>query len=190
MANGLVRSFIAVDIEDESVLSRILSFQQSLAECGCDLKPVSRENIHITLRFLGELPPNLIEKIKEELSKVSYSPFNVEFRGTGVFPNLRHINVVWVGIHRGAEELTRIFSQLEPKLRTLGVKPDNRGFSPHLTVARLKSQRNREMLTKTIMDMENHEFGSIPVNSIKLKKSVLTPKGPIYSTLHELKPQS
>jgi 2'-5' RNA ligase len=88
---------------------------------------------------------------------------------------------------KGDKELQKVFSELEPRLKGLGFPGERRGFSPHITVARVKSGRNREALNSAIMDMTDREFGTMMVDSIQLKKSVLTPKGPVYSTIHELK---
>lgn len=149
------------------------------------MKLVEPENIHGTLRFLGEVSPSLLDQVKNELGQVAFRSFATELRGIGAFPNPRRPNVVWVGIARGSEELQRIFSQLEPRLRGLGLPSDRKGFSPHITISRVKSGRNREALYSTILDMSDREFGEMTVESIRLKKSTLTPKGPIYSTVYE-----
>ena len=141
--------------------------------------------MHLTLRFLGEIPQSTVEGVKEALDSLRFSPFEVEFSGLGAFPSLKRINVVWVGIKRGEEQLNGIFHQLEPKLRQMGMPPDNKGFNPHLTIARAKSGLNRAALADYVASMQNQEFGTMPVRAVRLKKSTLTPKGPIYTMLHE-----
>jgi 2'-5' RNA ligase len=94
--------------------------------------------------------------------------------------------VVWVGIKQGGEELTQIFRQLEPKLRQIGVPPDDKGFSPHMTIDRVRSALNRDALAAYVENMKGEEFGKMAVNAVRLKKSTLTPKGPIYTTIHEV----
>jgi len=182
----LIRSFIAFDIEDENIVRNISKVQSMLLETGADLKIVKPENIHITVRFLGNVSPGMIDRISSEMEKVSFSPFDVEVKGLGAFPNLRRINVVWAGIGRGADELRSIYYQLEPRLQRLGFRPDNKSFSPHLTIARVRSGRNKGELAKLIMDLEEYRFGVFRAKCLRLKKSVLTPKGPIYSTLREV----
>ena len=184
-----IRCFIAFDINDEAILTRLGEAQERLVKTGADLKLVETQNIHVTLRFLGEIPPQLVKPVQEEMKMVKFPSFDIELRGLGVFPNLRHPNVVWVGIKRGAEELRGIFAQLEPKLQTLGFRPDARGFSPHITIARVKSGRNKTELITQITQMENLEIGIVKADALRLKKSVLTPKGPVYSTLYEVRPQ-
>jgi len=159
-----------------------------LVETGADLKLVKPKNIHMTMRFLGNITPPLIDLIYEAMQKVSFSPFDVEIRGLGAFPSLRYARVVWAGIRRGVEQLSDIFSQLEPELRKLGFKPDPKGFSPHLTLARVKSARNKAELIRCIKESADYEFGIVKAECLRLKRSVLTPKGPIYSTLKEVCP--
>jgi 2'-5' RNA ligase len=186
--NGLIRSFVAVDLNNDQVLNNIVEMQQTLSGTGGDLKFVDPQNIHITLRFLGEIRQELIQDIIEQMKQIRFSAFNVEFRGLGVFPSLHRPRVVWIGIERGATELAGIFKTLEDRLRTLRIQPDTRGFSPHLTIARVRS--GRVELSRLVSDMRDKEFGSISVNSVKLKKSTLTPSGPVYSDLYELQATS
>lgn len=181
-----IRSFIAFDIEDEGVIRELSRVQSVLLGTGADLKLVEPKNIHVTIRFLGEIMPAMIDKVYGEMVKVIFSPFNIEIRGLGAFPNMRHINVIWAGIRRGSNELRNIYYQLEPNLQRLGLRPDDKGFSPHLTIARVRTGKKRDELAKIIRDFENHEFGIIKAKCLRLKKSVLTPHGPIYSTLREV----
>ncbi|MCW4008216.1 MAG: RNA 2',3'-cyclic phosphodiesterase [Candidatus Bathyarchaeota archaeon] len=184
-----VRSFIAFDIESDAVLRRVAAAQSLLAQTGADLKLVEPKNIHITLRFLGNITPSMIEKIFEEMKRIQFTPFNVQIKGIGAFPDLRYPRVVWAGITEGADQLKSIFSQLEPRLRGLGFAPDSKGFSPHLTIARVRSGRNKAQLARFIIENASYDFGSVAANCLRLKKSDLTPKGPIYSTLKEVCPQ-
>lgn len=181
-----MRSFIAFDIESAQVLERITYMQKVLAETRTDLKFVEPKNIHITLRFLGNITLNMAEKIYEEMKKVEFKPFDVKIQGVGAFPNMRYPRVLWAGIMEGAEQLRSIFNQLEPYLRSLGFAPDTKGFSPHLTIARVKSGRNKAELMRRIEENVNYEFGIVKANCLRLKRSDLTPKGPIYSTLREI----
>jgi 2'-5' RNA ligase len=96
---------------------------------------------------------------------------------------------LWAGITQGADELRSIFNQLEPSLRSLGFAPDSKGFSPHLTIARVRSGRNKAELGKCVTENANYEFGIVRAQCLRLKRSDLTPKGPIYSTLKEFCPQ-
>jgi 2'-5' RNA ligase len=184
-----IRSFIAFDIDSESVLRRITEVQVMLTKTGADVKLVEPKNIHMTLRFLGNITSGTVEKIFEEMKKVQFVPFDVRLHGVGAFPNPRYPRVVWAGITQGADQLRSIFEQLEPKLLRLGFAPDPKGFSPHLTIARVRSGRNRVELAEYLSENENFEFGVVRANCLRLKRSDLTPRGPIYSTLKEFCPQ-
>jgi 2'-5' RNA ligase len=127
-----------------------------------------------------------VEKVKEIMRSVHFSEFQASFKGVGAFPNLNRINVVWIGITDGQDQLNRIFHQIEPSLRQIGLSPDNKGFSPHLTIARVRSGRNIGALADFVTKSSDLEFGSMIVKYVRLKKSTLTSKGPIYSTLHEM----
>lgn len=184
-----IRSFIAFDIDDQSILKKFADVQNLLVKTGADLKLVEPKNIHVTVRFLGNITLPTVEKVFEEMKKVQFIPFNIKICGVGAFPNLRYPRVVWAGITEGADQLRSIFNQLEPRLRSLGFAPDPKGFSPHLTIARVKSGRNKAELGGFIIENANYEFGVIQATCLRLKKSDLTPKGPIYSTLKEFCPQ-
>ena len=184
-----IRSFLAFDIENDTVLNRLATAQNLLVKTGADVKLVETQNIHITIRFLGNIMPATAEKIFEEMKNVQFAPFNVQIKGIGAFPNPRYSRVVWAGITDGADQLKSVFSQLEPRLRGLGFTPDHRGFSPHLTIARVRSGRNKQQLADFVTENANYEFGTVNAKCLRLKKSTLTPKGPIYSTLKEFCPQ-
>ena len=185
-----VRSFLAFDMENESVLKKLALVQNLLMKTGADLKLVQPQNIHITIRFLGDIKLATAQKILEEMKKTQFAPFDVRIRGLGAFPNMRYPRVVWAGITEGAEQLKSVFNQLEPRLRSLGFNPDPKGFSAHLTIARVKSGRNKAELAEFIVKNEDYDFGTIRAKCLRLKKSDLTPKGPIYSTLKEFCPQN
>lgn len=182
-----MRCFISLDIEDRGLLDALEEAQRRLERTGADLKCVERENIHVTMRFLGDVREGLTVELKRLVSSLAFRPFRVELRGLGVFPSLRRPRVVWAGISDGVEELTDIFQSLEPELVGMGFRPEGRGFSPHITLARVRSGRNRERLVGEVMAHAEEVFGAMEVVCIKLKKSVLTPKGPIYSTIAESK---
>jgi 2'-5' RNA ligase len=187
LSSERIRSFIAVDLDDTAIKEKIVNAQKDLEQTGADLKLVDAEIMHLTLRFLGEIPESTVQKVKEILDGVRFQSFEAKFLGLGAFPNLNRINVVWVGLIQGHEEMHGIFQQVEPKLRQIGLAPDNKGFSPHLTIARVRSGRNKATLAEEVTKMKDLTFGSMPVTCVRLKKSTLTPKGPIYTTIHEAK---
>jgi 2'-5' RNA ligase len=185
MAEG-IRSFIAFDLENVSVLKRITEAQAILVRTGADLKTVEPQNIHVTVRFLGNIALGMVDRVYEAMKKVQFVPFNVRLRGLGAFPDVRYPRVCWAGITEGADQLRGIFSQMELGLRALGFAPDSRGFSPHLTIARVKSGRNKAELASCLFENADYDFGQIDAVCLRLKKSDLTPQGPVYSTQREV----
>jgi 2'-5' RNA ligase len=178
------RCFVAVDLEDEGIIERIRSLQEALARTGNPMKLVEPENLHFTLKFLDEVPLARIESVKKALSTISFKPFDVEVRGVGYFPGGGRINVVWVGVGRGCDELKSLYEDVEARLSSLGFARDPRGFTAHLTVSRVKSVHDRARLLKLIEDWRDYRFGEYLVDKVKLKRSILTSRGPIYSDLH------
>jgi 2'-5' RNA ligase len=183
-----IRSFIAFDIKNDNVLNRLAAAQKMLIQTNADLKMVEPTNIHITLRFLGAINPELVEKVYGVMKNVKFSPFNIQLSGLGVFPTLNYPRVVWAGITDGAQQLTGIFEQLEPQIHELGFAPDPNGFTPHLTIARVRSGANKQRLVDLVQRQENYDFGIIRADCLRLKRSQLSPKGPTYSTLKEYCP--
>jgi RNA 2',3'-cyclic 3'-phosphodiesterase len=186
LSSSQIRSFISIDLEDEKILSQVESIMSSLLSLGGDLKPVERENIHLTLKFLGNVSSAKLAEIKSALEQVSFPPFSLEIKGAGAFPNLKRMNVVWVGIEEGWSQVELIYEQTEKLLHQLGFSRETRPFSPHITVARVKSGRKRDEIAAFLGHLTDESFGAFPVESVRLKQSVLSPSGPKYSTLFEV----
>jgi 2'-5' RNA ligase len=183
-----VRSFIAFDLESQQVLTKLTEAQALLVKTGADLKTVEPENIHMTIRFLGNVKLDTVEKIFEEMKRIQFVAFDVKIHGLGAFPTPKYPRVVWAGITQGADQLRSVFSQLEPRLEGLGFSPDPKGFSPHLTIARVRSGRNKAELGRVINENSEYDFGVVRAACLRLKRSELTPRGPVYSTLKEYCP--
>ncbi|MFC1748868.1 RNA 2',3'-cyclic phosphodiesterase [Pseudomonadota bacterium] len=175
------RGFIAVELP---VTEEILSIGNDISHSDAQVKLVQPENIHITLKFLGQTPTQQIENI-ETIMKQSITdiqPHTINLIGTGVFPNERYIKVIWIGIKQG-EQLATIASSLNNQLSALGFKKEKRSFSPHLTIGRMKTAKGKEHILSIIEKYKETIFAEVNVQEIILKKSTLTPKGPIYETI-------
>jgi 2'-5' RNA ligase len=164
-------------------MPKFLKIQRSLMGSGGNLKCVEPENLHITLKFLGDVDDSQLHQVVDIIETIEFSPFDLYLKRAGVFPNLRRPRVVWVGVEEGVNKLSLIFDELEKKLTRVGFKPERRRFNPHLTVCRVRSGKNRAQLIQVVNELRDIDVGSVQVKYIKLKKSVLTPKGPIYSDL-------
>jgi 2'-5' RNA ligase len=159
--------------------------RRMLEATRADVKFVEPENVHLTLRFLGEIEPSLVEQVSQVVKETNFQPFSVRLEGVGVFPNLRRPRVVWAGISEGVSQLAEVWKDVDTKLSGLGFERERRGFSPHITIGRVRSGRNRERLVEELSTLSDYVFGGLQVDKVVLKKSVLTPRGPIYTTLAE-----
>ncbi len=178
---AIFRGFIAAEI---NTTPEIISFEKDIGSSGADIKLVEPENIHITFKFLGdtdEMDVDAIEQVMKE-SVMDIPRFSLTLKGTGVFPNQQYIKVAWIGIIDG-KTLGTIKHRLEEKLTSLGFKKESREFSPHLTIGRVRTAKNKDQLLQIIGRYSQMEFATQQVEAIMLKKSDLTPKGPIYTTL-------
>ena len=185
MPGDQIRSFVSIDLEDEQILSKVDSVISSLTSIGADLKTVERENIHFTLKFLGNVTAPKLAEVRTALGQVKFAPFTLEVRGSGAFPSLKRMNVVWIGIGEGWSKAQQIFEQTEKLLHEVGFSRETRPFSPHITVARVKSPRKRDEIATFLEHLADESFGAFKVDRVRLKQSVLSPSGPKYSTLFE-----
>jgi 2'-5' RNA ligase len=180
---NLIRSFIAIDVENPDVVRKVEELQREVLRLGLDIKLVEKENLHITLRFLGEIPHSRINDVAKALANIRMNKFQIKLRGVGVFPDLARPRVLWVGVSDGIEELKKLASTVRDAVDRFAENREDREFVAHLTVGRIKSSRNIERLQEFVARHANVDFGVITVDKIKLKKSVLTPRGPIYTDL-------
>ncbi len=179
----MVRAFIGIDI-DEAVRHKLVAAQEQLQATGAQLKLVEPPNIHVTMKFLGEVPEDKIGAIAEALKRAAAGTgqFDIRVKGIGVFPNLRYIRVVWAGVAEGRDEVIGLYQKIDREVQPLGFRPE-RDFVPHMTVARVKTPKQKERLAAFVKEMNDAEFGVTRAQAVELKQSTLTPKGPIYSTL-------
>ncbi|NJD77456.1 MAG: RNA 2',3'-cyclic phosphodiesterase [Candidatus Methanoperedens sp.] len=176
----MIRTFIAVELP-ESFIPEIKRIGSMLKSPG--IKLVEPAMVHITLKFLGNIQEDKIEPIVSALLQVECKPFSARIKGVGVFPKPAYIKVIWLGAQGSFGSL---HDEVERVLSPFKFEKDS-NFSPHATLARVKQVREKVTLLETINKLENVDLGSIQVESITLKKSTLTPEGPIYETLKEIK---
>jgi 2'-5' RNA ligase len=177
------RAFISADIVPSEALVSVL---RRLAGSKADLKTVKPELMHLTLKFLGEAEESLVDEIVMRIAKATegFQPFRIRLKGMGAFPSMSNIRVVWVGIENGGP-LERIAEELDESMSELGFVREKRGFKPHLTLARMRSARNIANVQEILTENAATDYGEYTVDRVLLKKSVLTPNGPIYSTVRE-----
>lgn len=179
------RCFVAVDIDDARLRMAFSRAQRAIESSGADVKCVEDENIHLTLKFLGEIHETKTANVAELVAGISFRAFTLDFCGIGVFPALSRPSVVWAGVSGEASEMLVVFTELERGLNGLGFEPERRPFHPHVTLCRVRSGRNRAQLGEAIEAMRDEVFGPLRVEHIRLKRSVLTRSGPVYTTVAE-----
>lgn len=187
MSEEFIRSFIAIDVTSREIKNRITQVQDDLEASGSILRRVEVEKLHLTVWFLGEIPKSMLDRVADAMKNLSFQAFTLKFRGLGYFPGRGRINVIWVGVTDHSGTVTQIFGQLKSLLTPIGFRPDREEFSPHLTIFRVKSVREKNSLIKQIEAHRDFEFGEQRVENVSLKKSVLLPAGPIYTNLLDIK---
>jgi len=173
-----MRTFVAVEIQNKEILDSIAKLQSDLK---IKARPVSKENMHFTLLFLGEITEEVAPKIMDALKSITFSPIKVSFAGVGAFPNPRSPRVIWIGVDETAsQDLVKLATQVEERLGPLGFKND-KPFRPHLTIFRIKN--SVDDISEELDKLKTVQLGHDTISEIKFKKSILTPSGPIYSDL-------
>jgi 2'-5' RNA ligase len=182
-----MRTFIAIEISTE-VKSAVAAVQNELSRAEADIAWINSEDIHLTLKFLGEIDKQQFTAIQEACVETAtrFHPFTLSIRGTGVFPNPRHPRVLWVGLAGETETLEDLQEQLDERMASIGFEPEEKDFRPHLTIGRLKSNRNvKDLLARA--DAYSLPNLSFEVGEIVLMKSDLSPAGARYSELAKVK---
>lgn len=180
-----MRTFIALDLSQD-IKAELSRLEDGLKKADADIKWVKPENIHITLKFLGEVDEAKLAGIKQILDGISaqFKPFEITLFKLGAFPSLNYARVVWVGIDKSCAEVEKIASQVEEELEKIGFPKEERPFSAHLTLGRVKSAKNKDKLKEMLASLEARPKSSL-IDKIVLYKSTLTPSGPIYTAIHE-----
>ncbi len=177
-----MRTFVAIEISNNNIINSIKKFQ---TEININANPVDPKNFHFTLQFLGEISEEISQKIIQALRKIEFSSFSVNLKGVGAFPKSKFPRVIWVGTDNdGGNMLIQLSKKVEKALEPLGFFSD-KPFKPHITVFRIKKKIGD--ITNELDRQKTVDFGIQEVTNLKLKKSELTPYGPIYSDLEEIK---
>ena len=177
-----MRAFVAIEIYSNEIINLISKFQ---SEININAKPVEPPNLHFTLQFLGDISQDMAEKVMISLNSIKFSSFMVNFKGIGVFPKLKFPRVVWIGTdENGGKSLVELSKKVENALTPLGFSVD-KPFKPHITVFRIKNKIGD--ISKELDKFKSIDFGIQEITGFKLKQSVLSSKGPVYSDLMEMK---
>jgi len=187
-----IRSFIAIELPEEikTALARLQDRLKTGGQSG--VKWVNPYGIHLTLKFLGNIAASLTDEITGAIETAAHGipPFHLELKETGGFPNLRRVQVAWVGLGGNIDRLRQLHQGIEAKLVPIGFAAESRPFTPHLTLARLQdrvSPAERQSFGKLITSTGLAAAYGFEINSIKLMKSQLTREGAIYSQISSVR---
>lgn len=185
MAN--IRAFIAVLLTDE-LKREIRQIQERFIQVAPDVKWMAEDNFHVTMKFLGDVDTRRIDEIADAIESAveTEKPFALKVSGVGSFPNPRRPQVVWVGVESGVEQLAGIADKIESAMERIGFPRENRMFSAHITIGRVRQGSRGDALAGALQESNVGEIGEVDVKSVALMQSELRPKGPIYSVLREI----
>lgn len=177
-----MRLFVALEIPS-AVRENLDSLLASLRAITKEPRWVRAENLHVTLKFLGEVGEDKLEAVRSALGKIRCGKaVTLEFHGLGFFPDEKHARVFWASIEASAN-LKTLAAGIEGAMEGLGIPREKREFSPHLTLARFESPKLPEALRKAIAENVQREFGSLQTSEFHLIQSKLRPSGAEYTTL-------
>jgi 2'-5' RNA ligase len=179
-----IRSFIAIEVP-QPLQARLGEVQRELRRTEADVKWVRPEGVHLTLKFLGSVSAEVLEKLSLAIAPVvaAKSPFDLRIHGLGCFPSSRNPRVLWVGIAQGGAETSALQKAVEDKSAELGLQPEARPFQPHLTLGRVRSPKGRGLLAEAIENHKDAEVGTFRASEVYLFKSELRPSGAVYTKL-------
>jgi 2'-5' RNA ligase len=185
-----MRTFIAIDL-DEVIKNELNFFIQELHKFSVNIRWAHSKGMHLTLKFLGETKEDQIHAVKEQLEKIAtqQDTFTLNIKGTGWFPpGNRSPRILWAGCHE-SETLLELQNRIERELEKLDFPIEKRKYNPHLTLGRVRTNKNLDMIVEEFSRLKDKDFGSMKVKKVTLFQSILKPTGAEYIVLseHELK---
>jgi len=178
-----MRLFVSVDLDG---LETEIAAVQDRFEGASGLNFTDPGRAHVTLKFLGDTDEGRLPELEAELERAvedsGVDPFEARFGGLGAFPGHDYISVVWLGVREGGERMTRLHEAIEDRTVAVGFDPEDNEFTPHVTLARMDHAGGKELVRDTVRE-DDPNAGSLCVEEVRLKESVLTSEGPEYSTV-------
>jgi RNA 2',3'-cyclic 3'-phosphodiesterase len=183
-----MRLFVSIEIPGK-IKSKISKMVEKLKNHLTPVKWMENKNLHVTLKFLGWVEDEKIGKLMECLKKSvkGLKPFELSFAGIGYFPDRKHPRVIWVGTEDGSEKVKRLADKIDGAAAAKGFREEEKEYTSHLTIGRIKEKIDTDALTKYISEHEGSKFGKFRVDHISLMKSTLRRSGPIYEEIEQIK---
>jgi 2'-5' RNA ligase len=184
---NLLRAFIAIEIPTEIKKAIAVQTASLYKNAGCAVRWVTTENTHLTLKFLGELSLANVGLLSQalQIGCGQQAPFDITVSGAGSFPNLRRPRVIWIGLS-APPDLNRLYHKVEAAAARLGYPAEDRPFSAHLTIGRVREQASPDelkYLQAALAGLDIGELGVFTARAVTLFKSELQPAGPLYTPL-------
>ena len=184
--SNTIRTFIAIELP-EKIIYTIKKVQEEIKSYGLKIRWVRPENIHLTLKFLGDTKAADTENVARAVSEsvTDYPPISLAVKGIGVFPGIKRPRVIWLGVSNQLDVLTTFQKTLDEKLEAIGFPKEKRPFRGHLTLGRIKSKIDPKTLNDALKEFTRFESEHFLADRIILYKSDLKPNGPVYTKLIE-----
>ncbi|WP_296848219.1 RNA 2',3'-cyclic phosphodiesterase [uncultured Methanobrevibacter sp.] len=181
-----IRAFLAIDLDDD-LKPKINKIIREFKKTNANIKYVDLQNLHFTLKFFGDIDTEGIDLIAEKIEKVikDFDSFNIKIKGCGAFPNTNRIKVIWLGLDED-KILKELHDNLDKEFNSIGFDLDKK-FSSHLTIGRMRSAKAKDKVKNTLDLYDGIDVGTMEVKTVTLKRSTLTPSGPIYEDLIEFR---
>jgi len=179
-----MRLFIAIEIPDE-IKKEMVKVQEQLRKANVDASWTRVEGMHLTLKFLGEVPETKITEIVSGLQSATegISQLRLEVKGVGTFPNPRNARVVWIGLSGDTGKLTKLQEAVEDAMACIGLARDERKFTAHLTLGRIRHVRSRDQWLAGLAELSNRSLPGFDATAVSLMKSELKPSGAVYTEM-------
>jgi 2'-5' RNA ligase len=181
-----LRCFISINLP-ETIRRSLKEVIDDLRDINADIRWVAADNIHLTLKFLGSTDATIIDAMREHLQKklASYNRFYIKIAGVGCFPSARRPRVIWAGVEY-SDILSELRADIDAVISGFGFAPDNRPFSPHLTLGRVQSMKGVPEVMRRCSALTEKDFGTVSATGVHIMKSELRPAGAVYSSLAEI----
>jgi RNA 2',3'-cyclic 3'-phosphodiesterase len=182
-----MRTFVSIEIPDD-IKKKISDLIEKAKLHLTPIKWVENKNLHVTLKFIGQVEDDkimsIIDCVKDSIKGTR--PFSLSFAGMGLFPDAKHPNVLWVGIDKGSDKAKELSEKIECRITKEGYRGEEKDFTAHLTIGRIKEKIDIESLSKFVQKNGNVDLGSFKVGHISIMKSTLREAGPIYDEIEKI----